>query len=105
MVMNYLNYMNQYRKELKIYYQAISEIDDEDIRKVLQSTYTNYANYFSKILNAGIRDGEIRKDIDVKSYSWKIVGLLIHLSTFYLLGLYDENFAIKLVEQHIQELM
>lgn len=98
---NYLNSMDRFRNELKIYYQAISEIDDADIKMTLQNSYRSYAKFYENAVIKAINKGEISKDVDAMAWAWNMVGLLIHLSTYYLLDLYRKEDAELMIRQHI----
>jgi AcrR family transcriptional regulator len=102
---NYLASMETYRKELKIYYQAISEFDDPETKEVLDTTYRQYACFIATIVEGGKQKGEINPLVDSQEFAWNLVGVLIHLSTFYLLGFYKKASSERLIQQHLQELI
>ncbi|WP_216827480.1 TetR/AcrR family transcriptional regulator [Alkalihalobacterium elongatum] len=101
---NYLKSMATYRKELKIYYQAISEFDDPEIKAVLDHTYRQYAHFITSIVEEGKRKGDINQNVDSNQFGWNLVGVLIHLSTFYLLDFFNPATAKHLIQQHLREL-
>lgn len=98
---SYFNTMEKHRKEVKIFYQAISEMDDEEIKDVLQTIYKSFADLYSNVIIEGKRKGEINLSINANAWSWNMVGIIIHLSAFYLLGLYKDHHAEQLINQHI----
>lgn len=101
---DYLRTMNNSNKELTIFYQAISEKNDECVKKTLQAIYQSYAKFFQEIIEKGIEKKEINSQVNAINYSWQLVGHLIHLSTFYLLDLYSEENAQEVIQQHLQKL-
>lgn len=104
MLLNYLNSMGTYRKELKVYYQAISEFDDTEIKAVLDRTYSRYAQCVTAIVEEGKQRQQINSTVESNQFGWNLVGLLIHLSTFYLLEFYQHRSAQELINQHLSVL-
>lgn len=103
-IWGYISSMDTYRRELKIFYQAISEIDNEAVKEVLQGIYKNYANLYMKILKKGVDDGFIDSMVNIVDEGWIIVGHLIQLSTYYVLGLYDQERTTWFISQYINSL-
>ena len=100
-IWGYISSMDTYRRELKIFYQAISEIDNEAVKEVLQEIYKNYANCFTKILKKGVEDGFIDSRVNTDNEGWIITGHLIQLSTYFVLGLYDQERTTRFISQYI----
>lgn len=100
MTNRYLDSMERYKKEVKIYYQAISEMDDEDIKGALQKIYRSFAKMYSAVVAEGQRRGQMNENIDADAWSWNMVGIFIHLSAFFLLKLYDADHAKQMIDHH-----
>ncbi|MFC4023647.1 TetR/AcrR family transcriptional regulator [Oceanobacillus longus] len=98
----YFSSMETYRRELKIYYQAISEVDDTDVRKVLIDTYQNYATFYQSVLKDGEAEDILDLDIDAETISWDMIGFIIHQSTLFLMDFYKEEDARKLLQSRVQ---
>src|SRR5690606_234951 len=63
----YFSSMEKYQKELKVFYQAISEIDDPDIQNVIRSTYKGLANSLEPILQHATDIGILSGQLDAKT--------------------------------------
>jgi len=103
-IWGYISSMDTYRRELKIFFQAISEIDNEKVRGVLQGIYQNYANCFREILKKGVEDGFIDGRVNIDDEGWIVTGHLIQLSTYSVLGLFDQERTTRFICQYINDL-
>lgn len=50
----------------RVYFQAISEIDDAEIASRLREDHRKFKNYISEIVQSGIERGIIREDVDIR---------------------------------------
>jgi AcrR family transcriptional regulator len=80
--------------ELKLQFQAISEVDSPKILERLHEDHEYYLGYFAKILKRGIRQGVIRKDLDLKTVAWIFNGIGILINMAHLLK-FDKEFGEK----------
>jgi AcrR family transcriptional regulator len=73
--------------EVKVQFQAISEVDDEDIADRLRKDHEHYMRFIGSVIRRGIDQGTVRKDLDVESMVLLLdsVGVFIELTR--LLGL------------------
>lgn len=83
--------MNKHYKEVKVFYQAISEIDDPDILVVIQDIYQKFANLFIPTFEKAKREGLFSENTDVENIAWELVGFTIQQNILFLIGLYSEN--------------
>lgn len=102
----YLRMIN-HPDELKLQFQAISEIDQPGIAKRLHDDHDYYLGYFGKILKRGIKQGVIRKDLDVKTMSWlfNAIGIVINMAA---LLKFDKEFGekeIRKISEHVIRLV
>lgn len=97
----YFDIVEKHKEEVKIFYQAISEMDDQEIKDVLQKIYQSFSEMYSSVITEGKIKGQIHDTVDEEAWSWNMVGIIIHLSAFYLLGLYKEHHADQMINQHI----
>jgi AcrR family transcriptional regulator len=74
-VLSYYKRMLKHPEELKVHFQAVSEICDAEIADRLRLSYESFADYYSKVIQKGIQQGTIRKDADVNTVAWAINGL------------------------------
>lgn len=100
-VIAYFNTLKRHRKELKIFYQAISEVDDEEIRNVLMESYEQFAEMYAQLFQVGVRRGILPVDYNVSATSWDVIGYIIHQSTLFILGFYDEKNAKIFLEKRV----
>ena len=98
---SYFSSMEKYRKEIKIYFQAISEVDEPDIEKVLKDSYQNYASLYESILQKGTEDNIIQLDMSPKTIAWDIIGFMIQQSTLFLMGFHVEEDTKRLLYQRV----
>ena len=96
----YYHRMKDHPDELKIQFQAISEIDDEDIANQLRQDHIRYIGYFESILKKGIREGSISSNIDSRVYAFLFNGAGITLNMMQLLAL-----NIEFIDNHIDQFL
>ncbi|MBT4267448.1 MAG: TetR/AcrR family transcriptional regulator [Deltaproteobacteria bacterium] len=96
----YYHRMKDHPDELKVQFQAISEIDDEDIASQLRQDHIRYIEYFESILKKGVREGSIRPDIDSRVYAFLLNGSGITLNMMQLLAL-----NIEFIDNHIDQFL
>ncbi|MDD2672225.1 MAG: TetR/AcrR family transcriptional regulator [Syntrophales bacterium] len=87
----YFKRMAQHPQELKVHFQAVSEIDDPDIVAQLRLDHTRYVRFISGVIEKGIRQGTIRKDADVQMAAWIYNGMGITMNMAKLLS-FDQVF-------------
>jgi AcrR family transcriptional regulator len=78
----YYERMIRHPEELKVQFQAISEIDNPAIAERLRKDHEYYVAFFSKVLKKGVRKGTIREDLDVRTVAWIFngMGILMNMS-------------------------
>ena len=96
----YYHRMKDHPDELKVQFQAISEIDDEDIANQLRQDHIRYIGYFESILEKGVREGSIRSGIDSRGYAVLFNGSGITLNMMQLLAL-----NIEFIDNHIDQFL
>jgi AcrR family transcriptional regulator len=101
MVLSYYFRMINHPDELKLQFQAISEIDSPKIMERLHEDHEYYLGYFVKTLRRGIRQGVIRRDLDVKTIAWILNGVGILINMAHLLK-FDKKFADEEVRKVIE---
>ena len=96
----YYERMKRHPNELKVQFQAISEVDDEDIVKRLCQDHLSYIGFIRSVLKKGIQQGVIRADINSDMMAFLLNGVGIVLNMMKLLS-FDKAF----VEANLGELM
>ena len=105
MDLSYYRRMIKHPDELKLQFQAISEVDNQMVADRLRKDHEYYLGFFVKILNKGIEEGVIRKDLDVTTIAWMLSGLGLVTNIAHLLKFdeeFDENTIKKISEQLIE---
>ena len=107
MGITYLRRMLKHPEELKVQFQAISEVDDKDILDQLHQDHENYIRFVEKVVRKGIKQGTIRKDLDVESMAFLFDGLGILINMMKLLSFertFNEERLIKIVDHLIDSM-
>jgi AcrR family transcriptional regulator len=99
----YYKRMIKHPDELKLQFQAISEIDNPRIAKRLKADHEYYLSYFKKVLHRGMQEGTIRKDLDIDTVAWILNGIGILLNMAQLLKFKKEfnETTIKSIAEHL----
>jgi AcrR family transcriptional regulator len=87
----YFNRMTRHPQELKVHFQAVSEIDDPDIAAQLRLDHTRYVRFISGVIEKGIRQGVVRRNADVQMAAWIYNGMGITMNMAKLLS-FDQVF-------------
>ncbi|MBN1612826.1 MAG: TetR/AcrR family transcriptional regulator [Deltaproteobacteria bacterium] len=87
---SYYERMMRHPDELKVQFQAISEIDHEIIANRLHRDHESYVAFFTKVIEKGIRQGTIRSDVDVKALAWIFHGLGVLMNMAKILNFENE---------------
>lgn len=90
MGITYFSRMIKHPNELKVQFQAISEINDQEIANRLHQDHEYYLQFIMKVIKKGIQQGSIRKDLDIDALSWIFNGVGITLNTAVLLSFRNE---------------
>lgn len=105
MDVSYYSRMIRHPEELKLQFQAISEVDNRMVADRLRRDHEYYLGFFMKILNKGIEEGSIRKDLDVATIAWIFSGVGLVTNIARLLKFdkeFDENTIDKITEEMIR---
>jgi len=104
MGLTYFRRMSQHPEELKVQFQAISEVDNPEIADRLRQDHQNYMNLIRKVIKKGMREGSFRKDADPDTLSWLFDGVGILMNMMNLLS-FREKFNEKTVTKIIDHLL
>ena len=105
MGVTYFKRMIKHPDELKLQFQAISEIDNTRIAKRLKKDHEYYLSFFKKVLVRGIKEGTIRKDLDISTVAWILngIGILINMASLLKFDQeFDEATIKSITKQMIQ---
>ena len=81
MGMEYHRRMIRHPDELRVQFQAISEVSDKAIADQLREDHRNYMRSIARVLRRGMRQGTIRRDLDVTALAFLFngVGILMNM--------------------------
>jgi AcrR family transcriptional regulator len=103
----FYNLIVNHSEEVKVQFQAISEIDDSDIAQRLRQDHENYIKFIGGIIERGIEQGSVRKDLDIRTLVLLLDGVGVFIELMRLLA-FEEEFTEKAVTKmtdHLIELM
>lgn len=86
MALGYYARMAKHPGELRVQFQAISEVSDKVIARQLRQDHESYMRSIRAVLTRGIRQGTIRKDLDVTTLAFLFDGAGILMNMMQLLG-------------------
>lgn len=70
--------------DLKVLFQALSEVDDKEIRNALKMQFSNYVDLLQNIYEQALKQGLVQADLDARAAAW---GFLSFGFTLNLVGL------------------
>ncbi len=95
MGVSYYQRMRKHPDELKVQFQAISEIADEDIANQLRQDHMRYIGFIENMMKKGIQEGSIKKKMDtrISAFIYNGAGIAINMMNLLALDLefLDEN--------------
>lgn len=100
---SYVRDLRTHPNELKVLFQAVSEVGDPDIQSVLQQTYRSYVTYLERIIHEGQQQGEILQTVDARITAWEMVGNGATNSLFFILGL--DEWTLEDQENRLKNLL
>ena len=101
MGLTYFRRMSKHPDELKVQFQAISEVGNPEIAERLHQDHQNYMDLIGEVIKRGIRDGSFRKDADPDILSWLFNGVGILMNMMNLLsfkGKFNEKTVTKIID-------
>jgi TetR/AcrR family transcriptional regulator len=100
----YYERMIKHPEELKVHFQAVSEVNDSDIAERLRLDHERYVQFITKVLEKGVRQGTIRNDRDIYTMAWLVNGIGILMNVVKLLS-FDTVFNETMITQIIDHLI
>ena len=58
------------RGDLKVLFQALAEVDDDEIRQALRVQFSSYVDLLTDVIEEAQRTHKIREDVDAKAAAW-----------------------------------
>jgi len=75
---------------VKLWFLALCESDDPEVRAVLRESFTSFADQLQTNLERGKRDGLVGSDVDTRIAAWDFASIGLTLDVMNLLGLDHE---------------
>lgn len=91
--------------EVKVQFQAISEIDDEEIADRLHQDHEDYMRFIRTVIERGVRQGTVRKDLDVDTMILLLDGVGIFIELMKLLSFkkyFTETTVVKMTDRLVE---
>jgi len=104
MGITYYQRMMKHPEELRVQFQAISEIAEKEIAERLRRDHENYVRFITGVIRKGIRQGSVRKGIDVDMLGFLFDGGGILMNMMTLLSL-ERKFTEKTVSRLMDHLV
>jgi AcrR family transcriptional regulator len=96
----YYRRMMKHPEELRVQFQAISEIAEKEIAERLRRDHEGYVRFITEVIEKGIRQGSVRKDVDVEMLGFFFDGGGILMNMMKLL-----SFERRFTETTVRRLM
>jgi len=92
----YINMLENYRAELKVQFQAFSEIDDPDVKEVINNGYHAAFNLIAEIIEEGKEKNRFKSNLDSQQFAQFFIGNTVHINAYSLNGILDCAYPEKL---------
>src|SRR3990172_1055881 len=72
---HYYDHLQSHSGNMKLQFQAVSEVDDPEIRKALHENFASFVRFVAETLDEGKRGGIVRRDVDSRLVAWQVLGI------------------------------
>lgn len=97
--------LTRFQNELKIQFQAFSEIDDPDVRKIITEGYENGFHLVEGILEDGKQQGVFRSDLDASLHARMMIGNAVHINAYFLDGILDDGYPERVFKEQLRMIL
>lgn len=107
MGITYFARMKKHPEELRVQFQAISEIADPQIAERLRRDHENYMRFIKKVIRKGIRQGSVRAGVDVDMLGFLFDGGGILMNVMKLLCFerrFNETTVVRLMDHFVDSI-
>ncbi len=87
---HYYDHLQSHSATMKLQFQALSEVDDPEIREALRENFAGFVQFVTDTLEEGKQRGVVRRDIDCRLVAWQFLGIGLTLDLIRLLGFNSE---------------
>ncbi len=100
MGLKYMERISDHPQELKVQFQAISEVDDGDIKALLKNHHQHYVDTINRVITSGINVSTFPADFDAASLAYAFDALGVFANLMNLVGeeRFDVNRANKILD-------
>ena len=105
MAKTFYNLIVNHPDEVKIQFQAISEIDDREIADRLHQDHEEYMRFIGSVIERGIKQGTFRRDLDVGTMVLLLDGVGVFIELMKLLSFeqqFTEETAVGMTDRLIE---
>lgn len=88
--LGYYDHLQDRAPVLRLFYEAISEIDDPQVRRVVRENFLAMAGFVEALLREGRERGTVRDDIDPRVAAWHFMAIGFSFDLVHMLELGDE---------------
>jgi len=91
--------------EVKVQFQAISEIDDKEIADRLHQDHKDYMRFIRSVIERGMQQGTVRKDLDVDTMVLLLDGVGVFIELMKLLSFekhFTETTVVKMTDRLVE---
>ncbi len=104
MGITYYRRMKKHPDELRVQFQAISEIADKEIAERLRRDHESYVRFITKVIRKGMRQGSVRKGLDIEMLGFLFNGGGILMNMMKLLS-FEKRFNDAMVLRYMDHLI
>jgi len=105
MAKTFYNLIVNHPDEVKVQFQAISEVDDKEIADRLHQDHEDYMRFIRSVIERGIQQGTVRKDLDVDRLVLLLDGVGVFIELMKLLSFekhFTETTVVKMTDRLVE---
>jgi len=88
--LGYYDHLQNRSPVLKLFFEALSETRDPDIRATVRENFRGMVGFIEKSLQEGRARGHVRSDIDLRTAAWHFMAIGLAFDLIHVLGLDGE---------------
>jgi len=105
MAKTFYNLIVNHPDEVKVQFQAISEVDDKEIADRLHQDHEDYMRFIRSVIGRGMQQGTVRKDLDVDTLVLLLDGVGVFIELMKLLSFekhFTETTVVKMTDRLVE---
>ncbi len=88
--MDYYNHVQTRLPYVRLWFQALSDVADPDVREALSGNFTGMVDLLTVLLASGQKSGVVRADVNPRIIAWHFMSVGLTFDIINVLGLEDE---------------